>query len=397
MFIGLRNVYLRRRRASGAGSCQRPETVENLESPVRELRRLYRESEAKAARLRLIVEARNILDTMGFEIAARQVLALVCSFCGASAARIEFPGDPATEAIGYERGGSQPLLGIVFTVNLEGNDPDISLSLAPEIEALTPDEDQQTLKIVADQLLAALNDKRRRQDREAFTEALRSREAMLAHLVGEMISAQEKERARVAYDLHDGVAQSLVSLLLHLEAATVGQDIDVQTAQKLTNCIDLARRCVGDIRHAIADLRPAELDDLGLAAAIRAKLDSMRIEHVSFSDHLGETRLPRAVEIVLYRVAQEALANAEKHAACKHVRIELAENAEGIVTLMVSDDGRGFAANDHRPERGHGVGLPAMRERLALVGGTLSIDSAPGAGTRLLAEVPTDLNRESFS
>lgn len=395
MFIGLRNVYLRRRRASGAGSCQRPETVENLESPVRELRRLYRESEAKAARLRLIVEARNILDAMDFEIAARQVLALVCSFCGASAARIEFPDDLAAEAIRYERGASQPSLGIVFAVSLLGEDPKISLSLAPEIEALTPDEDQQTLKIVADQLLAAFNDKRRRQDREAFTEALRSREAMLAHLVGEMISAQEKERARVAYDLHDGVAQSLVSLLFHLQAATVGQDIDAQTAQNLTSCIDLARRCVGDIRHAIADLRPAELDDLGLAAAIRAKLDSMRIEHVSFSDQLGDTRLPRAVEIVLYRVAQEALANAEKHAACTHVRIELAENAEGIVTLTVSDDGRGFAASDHRPERGHGVGLPAMRERLALVGGTLSIDSAPGAGTRLLAEVPTDLNRES--
>ncbi|OCJ01718.1 histidine kinase [Agrobacterium sp. 13-626] len=369
--------------------------MENLESPVRELRRLYRESEAKAARLRLIVEARTILDTMDFEIAARQVLALVCSFCGASAARIEFPGDPAAEAIRYERAASKPSLGIVFTVHLEGDDPEISVSLAPEMQALTTDDDQQTLKIVADQLLAALNDKRRRQERETFTEALRSREAMLAHLVGAMIGAQEKERARVAYDLHDGVAQSLVSLLLHLEAATVGQDIDVQTAQKLTNCIDLARRCVGDIRLAIADLRPAELDDLGLAAAIRAKLDSMRIEHVSFSDQLGDTRLPRAVEIVLYRVAQEALANAEKHAACKHVRIELAENAEGIVTLTISDDGRGFAASDHRPERGHGVGLPAMRERLALVGGTLSIDSAPGAGTRLLAEVPTDLNRES--
>ncbi|MQB41456.1 sensor histidine kinase [Rhizobium sp. ICMP 5592] len=371
--------------------------MENLESPVRELRRLYREAEAKAARLRLIVEARNILDTMDFEIAARQVLALVCSFCGASAARIEFPDDQTTEAIRYERGASQPSLRIVFAVNLKGNDPRISLSLAQEIEALTTDDDQQTLKIVADQLLAALNDKRRQQEREAFTEALRSREAMLAHLVGEMISAQEKERARVAYDLHDGVAQSLVSLLFHLQAATVGQDMDAQTAQNLTDCIDLARRCVGDIRHAIADLRPAELDDLGLAAAIRAKLDSMRIDHVSFSDQLGETRLPRAVEIVLYRVAQEALANAEKHAACTHVQIELAENADGVVMLTVSDDGRGFAAGDHRPERGHGVGLPAMRERLALVGGTLSIESAPGAGTRLLAEVPTDLNRESSS
>jgi signal transduction histidine kinase len=364
---------------------------------VRELRRLYRESEAKAARLRLIVEARNILDTMVFEIAARQVLVLVCSFSGASAARIEFSDDQTAEAIRYERGASQPSLGVVFAVNLKGNDPRISLSLAPEIEALTTDDDQQTLQIVADQLQAALNDKRRRQEREAFTEALRSREAMLAHLVGEMISAQEKERARVAYDLHDGVAQSLVSLLFHLQAATVGQDMDAQTAQNLTDCIDLARRCVGDIRYAIADLRPAELDDLGLAAAIRAKLDSMRIKHVSFSDQLGETRLPRAVEIVLYRVAQEALANAEKHAACKQVRIELAENADGIVMLTVSDDGRGFTADDHRPERGHGVGLPAMRERLALVGGTLSIESAPGAGTRLLAEVPTDLNRESSS
>ena len=371
--------------------------MENLESPVRELRRLYRESEAKAARLRLIVEARTILDTADFDAAARQVLALVCSFCGASSARIEFSEVEATEAIHYKRSSPHPSSGVVFIADLKGSDPRISLFVAPEIQALTTEEDQQTLKIVAGQLLAALNEKRRRQEREDFTEALRSREAMLAHLVGEMISAQEKERARVAYDLHDGVAQSLVSLLFHLQAATVGQDIDVQTTQRLTGCIDLARRCVGDIRHAIAELRPAELDDLGLAAAIRAKMDSMRIEDVSFSDQLGETRLPRAVEIVLYRVAQEALANAEKHAACKHVRIELAESAAGVVTLTVSDDGRGFAIHGHRPERGHGVGLPAMRERLALVGGTLSIESAPGAGTRVLAEVPSDLNRESSS
>lgn len=368
--------------------------MENLESPVRELRRLYRESEAKAARLRLIVEARTILDSADFEFAARQVLALACAFSGASSARIEFPETQADETISYERSPS-PSLAIVLTVAGGEDASAITLSLASELQVLISDDDRQTLGIVADQILSALNDRTRRQEREAFTEALKGREAMLAHLVAEMISAQEKERARVAYDLHDGVAQSLVSLLHHLQAAAAGQEIANEAAQNLANCIDLARRCVGDVRHAIADLRPAELDDLGLAAAIRAKLDAMRIETISFSDRLGETRLPRAVEIVLYRVAQEALANAEKHAACKHLGIELGKTADGMVALTIRDDGRGFAASDRQRSRGHGIGLSAMRERLALVGGTLAIDSAPGAGTSLLAEVPVDTNGET--
>ncbi|ATU95495.1 histidine kinase [Phyllobacterium zundukense] len=364
--------------------------MENVETPVRELRRLYRESEAKAARLRLIVETRGILDANDFDFAARQVLAHVCSFCGASFARIEFSGDQSAQTISYER--NQTSFGIVFIINLDGDDPTVSLTVTSEAQALLGSDDRQSLIIVADQVLSALSERRRRQERETFTGALRGREAMLAHLVAEMIDAQEKERARVAYDLHDGVAQSLISLLHHLQAAAAGKDDNTQITEKLENYIDLTRRCVREIRHAIADLRPAELDELGLAAAIRAKLDSTPVGKVSFTNRLSETRLPRPVEIVLYRVAQEALVNAEKHAACTHIQIDLAEDTEGRITLIISDNGRGFIPDEHSPERGYGFGLSAIRERLALIGGTLSIDSSPGAGTRLVADVPVGLN-----
>jgi signal transduction histidine kinase len=144
-------------------------------------------------------------------------------------------------------------------------------------------------------------------------------------------------------------------------------------------------------------LRPTTLDDFGLAAALRLKVEALRAEGwtIRYDEALGEERLPTDLETVLYRVAQEALTNVRKHALTRSVLITL-RRQENKVRLEVRDAGCGFDRHEasERVDLGEHVGLSSMQERIVLLGGECRIYSRPGAGTSLAAEVPLPGSRE---
>jgi signal transduction histidine kinase len=226
------------------------------------------------------------------------------------------------------------------------------------------------------------------------------RERRLQDLVERLLAAQESERRRVAYEVHDGLAQMIASAHQHLQA--FAHDRTTQSAEEreeLDQLLHLVRQTVGEARRIIANLRPTALDDFGLAAAIRLQIEEMRGEgwHVDYEAHLGNERLPDSVETTLFRVAQEALSNVRKHAGVTEARVELRRGERGV-SLLVQDHGRGFRlpeASAQFAAPGPQVGLSSMQERVALLNGTLEIQSQPGAGTCVFAEIPlTSLPQE---
>jgi two-component system sensor histidine kinase UhpB len=203
-----------------------------------------------------------------------------------------------------------------------------------------------------------------------------------------ILQTQEEERQRVARDLHDEAAQALTSLLVHLrltERSQTPEDI----RQRVHELRELTAAALDEVRRIALDLRPKILDDLGLVTALEWRLDEFRTAHgiqVEFVVSGVTRRLPATQELVLYRVAQEALSNIAKHAQAGQVRVAL-EQQEDVVMLSVQDDGIGFSPTP-TDDGGQGLGILGMRERLAMVGGTLSVESRPGAGTHVLARVP---------
>ena len=221
---------------------------------------------------------------------------------------------------------------------------------------------------------------------------LAERERRLEELVGRLIKAQEEERRRVAYDVHDGLAQVAAAAHQRLQAfAGRHAPASEEGREDLERVLRLVRRTVGEARKVISDLRPTVLDDFGLAAAIRQEVAELRDGgwRVEYEEALGEERLPVAVETALFRVVQEALTNARKHALTDRVRLELRHQGETI-TLKVEDRGRGFdpAAADGDGGPGERVGLSGMRERVGMVGGELVVRSRPGAGTSITVRIP---------
>ena len=211
-------------------------------------------------------------------------------------------------------------------------------------------------------------------------------------LVRRLQVAQEEERRRVAYEIHDGLAQVAVSAHQRLQAFADFYAPEAPAArQSLTRTVELVQRTVREARRVIAGLRPTALDDFGLGTALRLEVDAFRAEgwEISYDDHLAEERLPPAIETALFRVAQEALTNVRKHAGPTRVAVSLAQDGRRV-RLEVRDWGRGLVAVklDEPPRPGERVGLLGMRERIALLGGQCTIDSPPDGGTRVVADVP---------
>ena len=208
---------------------------------------------------------------------------------------------------------------------------------------------------------------------------------------GEMVlQAQEEERKRIARDLHDEVNQALTALLLRIEAAA--QDAPPALQAELAETKRIANQAMGELLDLARQLRPTALDDHGLVAALRT--------HVREQDRRGPARasfwadpalgdLAPEVQVVIYRVAQEALVNAARHSDATRIEVALERTFDkqaAAVILLVADNGSGFAF----AEEGKGLGLSGMRERALLVGAKLEIDSRPGKGTTVRLEVPAD-------
>lgn len=221
------------------------------------------------------------------------------------------------------------------------------------------------------------------------------KEAMRGELLRKVISAQEEERKRIARELHDETSQALAALVLALETASVAPAKDVEEMKARIAAIKpRAVRMLEEVRKLTLDLRPTILDDLGLIPAIRwyaeNRLKGEGVKVLLETDGV-ERRLPPQMETALFRVVQEAVANIARHAEAENVVISL-DFSHSKVIIEVEDDGKGFdlAALSRTTDRGRGLGLMGMRERVALFYGSMTIDTAPGSGTRLRIEVPLE-------
>jgi signal transduction histidine kinase len=227
---------------------------------------------------------------------------------------------------------------------------------------------------------------------EAATTQIAVRERRLQDLVRRLQVAQEEERRRVAYEIHDGLAQVAAAAHQHLQTFADYHSPESTTGrQALERTVELVQRTVREARRLIAGLRPTVLDDFGLATAIRLEVEALRGEgwQVTYDEDLSDQRLAPQIETALFRVAQEALTNVRKHAGRARVAVAL-EQHDDLVRLEVRDWGRGFGAlgPQDRPRPGERVGLLSMHERVALLGGHCTVDSQPGSGTQVIAEVP---------
>jgi signal transduction histidine kinase len=226
--------------------------------------------------------------------------------------------------------------------------------------------------------------------------------ARTRRLATELISTADRERAAISRELHDSAAQSLAALVMQLSVGM--QTVDSAPRDMLRERIDVARtlaiNTLEEVRLLAHTMHPRVLDDLGLIAAFK-RLARDTTEHLANLPELHSSRgvtvevsatdasdeaLPPAVKSVLYRVAQEAVQNARKHASPTCVQIRFLRTPD-TASVEIVDDGRGFDVDAPRDERS-GIGLFTMRERVSLVDGEFRITSRPGGGTSVLAIVP---------
>ncbi len=216
----------------------------------------------------------------------------------------------------------------------------------------------------------------------AFLRMMRRLEAERRRAGSAALRAQEQERARVARDLHDEVNQSLTAVLLRLEAAR--DESPPELAEQLAETKALANQAMRELLALARQLRPTALDDLGLAAAIAGQVEGAAAAGIAAElvEEGGFSDLDDDAQLVVYRVAQEALSNAARHSGADHVTVTLRRSGDGV-ELDVADDGRGFAFEESES----GLGIAGMRERALLIGAELRIESRPGQGTTVRLKV----------
>jgi len=277
-----------------------------------------------------------------------------------------FEGWPAahpemSDFLGLPVRAGDEVIGALFLANKRGPGPTGRCGFT--------EEDEQLLGILAQHAAIALTNARLYE---------RSRELTIA-----------EERSRLAHELHDAVSQKLFSLRLTAQAAAALVDRDPARARgEMQQVAALAAEAADELRTAVVELRPAALDEDGLVATLRTQiqvLDRAHTARVTFTGQ-GVRALPAAQEEALLRVAQEALHNALRHSGAARVDVTLERSGPGAV-LRVTDDGSGFDPRTVR-RAGRHLGLVSMRDRAGGVGGTLTVESAPGKGTTIEMEVP---------
>jgi signal transduction histidine kinase len=227
-----------------------------------------------------------------------------------------------------------------------------------------------------------------------LNDELTQSEGVRSQLLERVINVQEEERKRLARDLHDDFAQTLTALSVTIQAVKHSIPTEMQgLQQQLDSLQSLVSNTLDQVGRWIQDLRPRMLDDLGLVPAIRSYAES-RLEpagtRVQVEASGLKRRLPPQIELTLFRVVQEAVSNIARHAHARTAQIRFDLYDGGQIVAHVEDDGDGFipAKYLHAQDGMQGIGLLGMRERIAALGGTLTIDSTPRRGTRIRAEVP---------
>ena len=218
----------------------------------------------------------------------------------------------------------------------------------------------------------------------------------MQQLSRQILQAQEAERLRLARELHDEAAQALTSLIVHLRLLERAKN-PTEAQQMVVELRELTARALDDVRRVSLDLRPTILDDLGLGPALEWRIDEFnRLDEVSADLSIRGLgyRLPPDMELVFYRTGQEALSNIAKHSHASWVSVRLWTD-EQRVHLEIEDNGCGFDPTVPVSASGAGLGLLGMRERLGMIGGDLSIDSAPGRGCTISASAPLPPSSEA--
>ena len=231
---------------------------------------------------------------------------------------------------------------------------------------------------------------------ERLNRELEESHERLRALSRRLLEVQEEERGRLARDLHDDIGQALTALKIQLESVPRSEALGDTGAlrNRIDDCVETTRHTIERVRQLSLSLRPSQLDDLGLAAALRSHLDRQaRVAGIvpHFDALEAPAELASETETACFRVAQEAINNVLRHAHARNLWLHLAM-VGGQLALSVRDDGRGFDVEAVRRRAGAGGsrGLVGMEERVALVGGSLELRSLPGKGTVMLATFPLD-------
>ncbi len=226
-------------------------------------------------------------------------------------------------------------------------------------------------------------------------EELSRKEEIRGQLLEQTISAQEAERRRISRELHDQTVQSLTSLILGLRVRE--SDIPGEFGERIAEMRELASQTLDEVRNMAVELRPGLLDRVGLIPVLEEYLDEYPAKFGIETDFeaigFDHERLAPDREITIYRIVQEALTNVAKHSGATRVSVQLQARGDAVI-VVIEDDGKGFdvARTTRSTILEHKLGLHGMEERAALIGGTLTIESAPGAGTTIFVRVP--LGRE---
>jgi len=245
------------------------------------------------------------------------------------------------------------------------------------------EEDIEVLQAIANHVGIAI-------DNAQLYDSLRVKEQQLQRAAADLVQAQEEERRRVAYEIHDGLAQVLVGTYQRLQAYTErpGSRPSASKAE-LRQVEEQLKGSIEEVRRVIADLRPTTLDDFGLELALRRQIAAVAEEagwEVDFQSDLKGTRLPPHVETAAFRIVQEAVNNVRKHARTERLAVSLRRRA-GRLSLEVRDWGTGFRRRTNGLRRS-GMGLVTMEERAAALAGGFALRSTPGRGTRVTAWLP---------
>lgn len=208
-----------------------------------------------------------------------------------------------------------------------------------------------------------------------------------------IIEAQEDERKRLSREIHDGPAQMLANVMMRsdLIEKIYKERSATEAISEIRNMKKMVRSALYEVRRIIYDLRPMALDDLGLVPTLRKYLQTIEEYHkttrIQFTNIGDDKRLPTKYEVALFRMIQESVQNALKHANATTIQVKLEIKREHVM-VVIKDDGEGFDINDKKPES---FGLLGIRERVELLEGELNIHSKIGAGTLVIIQVPLNL------
>lgn len=222
-------------------------------------------------------------------------------------------------------------------------------------------------------------------------ERLHAQEA-LRQLTSRVIEAQETERKRISRELHDSIGQMLSSVKFRLHAAIERGAKQTEIAHTLHEVQMLLEKTLQEVRRISQNLRPSVLDDLGLAAAVRSLTEEFEKQtHIPVLLKLDELpeRLPSEIELVLFRIIQEAMTNVQRHAQATQLVVTV-DHRDGTLRVSIRDNGRGFdpPAMETKPGVERGLGLDSIEERAASIGGSVRIESLPGKGTDIIVQIP---------